>query len=94
MAATSKHPDSFAAQTRVPGKKGQARKLRAAGWVPAVAYGPSQEPRSLAVDPKSFLNARFDHGVAHIYDVNVEGADSFKAIIKEVFLRGHIFPPG
>ena len=84
MAATTKHPDSFVARPRVPGKKGAARKLRASGWIPAVAYGPSVEPVNLAVDPKTFLNARLDHGVAHIYEVAVEGGDTFKAIIKRV----------
>ncbi len=76
--------DTLNTKQRLPGNKSTARQLRASGWVPAVAYGPSSEPRHLAVDPKAFLLARIEHGVAHIYDVKVEGAEGFKALIKQI----------
>lgn len=76
--------DTLITKPRVPGTKSTARQLRAAGWIPAVAYGPSSEPRHLAVDPKALLLARIEHGVAHIYDVQVEGAEGFKALIKQI----------
>lgn len=76
--------DTILSKPRQPGNKGTARQLRASGWVPAVAYGPGQEPRHIAVDPKTFLAARMEHGIAHIYDIKVEGEGAFKALIKDV----------
>lgn len=76
--------DTILSKPRQVSTKGAARRMRASGWVPAVAYGPSQEPRPLAVDPKTFMLARMEHGVAHIYDVKVEGQETFKALIKSV----------
>jgi large subunit ribosomal protein L25 len=76
--------DTIAAKTRLAGNKGVARKLRRAGSVPAVAYGPSDAPRFLALDPKSFIMQRRHFGLSHIYSVDVEGEQSFKALIKEI----------
>jgi len=49
-----------------------------------VAYGSGTEPRHLAVNAKTFLQARFEYGVAHIYQCEVDGGDDFKAIVKAV----------
>src|SRR5688572_25139101 len=76
--------DIIQARPRQTGNKGVARKLRATGWVPAVAYGPTSEPRPLAIEPRSFLAARKTFGTAHIYDVPVEGGAGFKTLIKDV----------
>lgn len=50
--------------------------------VPAVAYGPGTPVRHLAIDPKTFLLARTEYGLAHLFDVNVDGEEGFKALIK------------
>lgn len=81
---------TIVAQSRPQGgSKGAARKLRAAGRVPAVAYGPTQAPRFLALDPKMFPLQRKRFGLGHLYDVNVEGEGDggparFKCLIKEI----------
>ena len=76
--------DTIEAQERQAGTKGVAHKLRKLGRVPAVAYGPSTAPRFLALDPKTFVLQRHRYGRSHIYQVNVEGAGSFKALIKDI----------
>jgi large subunit ribosomal protein L25 len=76
--------DTIPAISRVAGKKGHARRLRASGRIPAVAYGPSSAPQSLALDPKQFVKARRHYGPSHIYNVEVEGGPAFKALVKSV----------
>jgi large subunit ribosomal protein L25 len=76
--------ETISAKGRDAGSKGAARKLRAQGLVPAVAYGPSSAPRYLALDPKNFVLLRRKFGLSHIYDVAVEGGTGFKALIKAV----------
>jgi large subunit ribosomal protein L25 len=72
------------ATTRVVGKKGLAHKLRKGGLIPAVAYGPGQEPKHLSLEPKRFLLQRAQYGLSYIYDVEVEGQKGFKAFIKNL----------
>jgi len=78
------------AQGRVPGgKKGAARKLRAQGRVPAIAYGPKQTPRQLSLDPKLFPLQRMRFGLGHLYDVQVsealdDGPAAFKCLIRDI----------
>ena len=76
--------DTIAAKPRIAGKKGDARKLRAAGLVPAVAYGSGSAPQHLALEPKQFVAQRFAFGRSHIYDVAVDGGKGFKAFIKDI----------
>jgi large subunit ribosomal protein L25 len=76
--------DTIVAQSRTAGTKGAARKLRKAGHVPAIAYGPSSEPRHLALDPKTFVLQRQRFGLSHIYDVQVRDGAGFKCLIKEI----------
>jgi large subunit ribosomal protein L25 len=76
--------NTISAKPRQAGNKGHARKLRAAGQVPAIAYGPSSEPRHLALDPKTFVMQRQRFGLSHIYDVAVEGGEGFKVLIKQI----------
>jgi len=71
------------------GKKGAARKLRAMGRVPAIAYGPKQTPRHLSLDPKLFPLQRMRFGLGHLYDVQVSeaqdgGPESFKCLIRDI----------
>ncbi len=69
---------------REPGKKGVSHKLRATGWVPAVAYGPGKEPRHLSLDPHILGLQRQKYGTSHIFDVAVEGGQGFKAFVKSL----------
>ncbi|HEC83421.1 MAG TPA: 50S ribosomal protein L25/general stress protein Ctc [Firmicutes bacterium] len=67
--------------------KGRAKKLRAAGLIPAILYGEGEESRPLVVSYKDF------HPVLHtaarenvILDLKIEGAEQedIKAIIREI----------
>ncbi len=75
------------AKIRTEVGKGKARKLRAAGLIPAVLYGEGEESRPLVLSYKEF------HPVIHtaarenvILDLKIEGAegDEIKAIIREI----------
>ena len=46
------------AEARTGKGKGVARKLRAAGRIPAVAYGLGQEPLSMTIDPRSLTRLK------------------------------------
>lgn len=76
--------NTISAKKREAGSKGQARQLRAAGLVPAVAYGPVSEAQYLALTPKDFILQRKTFGLSHLYDVEVEGGSKFKALLKEI----------
>jgi large subunit ribosomal protein L25 len=76
--------DTIVAKSRVAAKKGVSRKLRETGLVPAVAYGPSSAPRSLSIDPRTFFTQRQTFGASHVFTVQVEGADAFKALVKDI----------
>jgi large subunit ribosomal protein L25 len=76
--------DTITAQSRTAQTKGHARKLRASGHVPAVAYGPGAAPRHLALDPKMFVMQRQRYGLSHIYDVKLADGEGFKCVIKEI----------
>lgn len=76
--------DTIKAKPRTSGKKGIARKLRNQGLVPAVAYGPSREPLFLSLESHTFGQLRQKFGASHIYNVEVEGGESFKALLKDV----------
>jgi large subunit ribosomal protein L25 len=75
--------DTIVAKHREAGSKGHARKLRAAGMAPAVAYGPADKPRYLAIEPRMFVEQRRKYGRGHIYTVDLEGT-TFKALIKDI----------
>lgn len=62
--------------------KNAARRVRAAGKIPAVFYGPGHEPVAIEVDPKQI--ARILHsetGRNTIFDVEVAGQKAAKAMI-------------
>lgn len=66
--------------------KGNARKARREGFVPAVLYGEGEEVRSVAVDYKDFHPVlQTAAGGNVILDLEIEGsAGSSKAIIKDI----------
>ncbi len=76
--------DTIQAKPRVGHGKGAAHKLRKAGEVPAIVYGPGAEPRFLALNPKTFALQKQQFGTSHIFDLAVDGQKPFKALIREV----------
>src|SRR5579863_10311151 len=62
--------------------KNAARRVRAAGKIPAVLYGPGQEPVAVEVDPKQISRILFSEaGHNTIFDVEVSGQPKAKAMI-------------
>ena len=76
--------DTIKATTREAGNKGAARRLRAAGKVPAVMYGPGSDSQFLALDPREFGMQRHQFASSHLFNVHVEGGKKYKALIKSV----------
>ena len=76
--------DKIVAAVRTESGKGVARKLRAQGLAPAVVYGPGMEPKHLSVDAAELVRVRRAFGSTHVYDVAVEGGESYKAMIREI----------
>ena len=76
-------PETVAARTRT-GKfnKNAARRVRAAGHIPAILYGAGQESVAIAVDPKQILRIlHSESGHNSIFDVSIEGQGAVKAMI-------------
>ncbi|HET7105030.1 MAG TPA: 50S ribosomal protein L25 [Terracidiphilus sp.] len=62
--------------------KNAARRVRAAGRIPAVLYGGGHHPVAIEVDPKQISRILFsDTGHNTIFDVEVAGAPAAKAMI-------------
>jgi len=76
-------PEVVAAKAR-EGKfnKNAARRVRVAGKIPAVLYGPGHEPVAIEVDPKQISRILFSEtGHNTIFDVEVTGLPAAKAMI-------------
>jgi large subunit ribosomal protein L25 len=74
----------LAAEKRSGAGKGPARRLRAAGRVPAVLYGHGTKPQPLSVDARQFGQAlRTDAGVNVLIQLEVE-RDQHLALAKEI----------
>jgi large subunit ribosomal protein L25 len=62
--------------------KNAARRVRVAGKIPAVLYGPGHDPVAIVVDPKQISRILFSEtGHNTIFDVEVEGLPAAKAMI-------------
>jgi large subunit ribosomal protein L25 len=62
--------------------KNAARRVRAAGKIPAVLYGPAHNPVAVELDPKQMTRILFsDTGRNTIFDVEVPGEPAAKAMI-------------
>ena len=62
--------------------KNAARRVRVAGKIPAVLYGPGHEPVAIEVDPKQISRILFSEtGHNTIFDVEVTGLPAAKAMI-------------
>ena len=76
-------PETVAARTRT-GKfnKNAARRVRAAGKIPAILYGAGHESIAIEVDPKQILRIlHSESGHNTIFDVAIEGQGATKAMI-------------
>ncbi|HTW60241.1 MAG TPA: 50S ribosomal protein L25 [Terracidiphilus sp.] len=62
--------------------KNAARRVRAAGKIPAVLYGPGHEPVAVEVEPKQISRILFSEtGHNTIFDVQLDGQATAKAMI-------------
>jgi len=74
----------LAAENRADAGKGAARRLRAAGRVPAVLYGHGTKPRSLSIDARDLSHAlRTDAGANVLLELQV-GRTKHLALAKEI----------
>ena len=80
---TRKMPEVVIAKPR-EGKfnKNAARRVRVAGKIPAVLYGPGHDPVAVEVDPKQITRILYSEaGQNTIFDIEVGGAAAGKAMI-------------
>ena len=64
--------------------KNAARRVRAAGKIPAVLYGAGADAVAVEVDPKQITRILFSEtGHNTIFDVQVDGVPSDKAMLVE-----------
>jgi len=62
--------------------KNAARRVRVAGKIPAVIYGPGSEPQALEVDPKQITKILYsESGHNTIFDLEIGGKIAAKAMI-------------
>jgi large subunit ribosomal protein L25 len=65
--------------------KNAARRVRAAGKIPAVLYGPGHDPVAIEVDPKQISKILFSEtGHNTIFDVEIAGQPVTKAMIVDL----------
>src|SRR5215472_10681075 len=82
MAATTATETVVATPRDGKFNKNAARRVRAAGKIPAVVYGAGLEPVAVAVDPKvitKILHSESGHNT--IFDLTIEGGAGTKAMI-------------
>lgn len=73
------------ATPRVTSGKGGARKVRAAGNIPAVLYGPGEEPRSLEIAYADFMKTYHGgHGENVLVDLEYGEGETSKVLFREV----------
>lgn len=76
---------TITASPRQSGGKGFARRVRIAGNIPGVVYGPETQPSAIAVSEREFRTALKTAGGVHgsIFTLNVDGRQS-KVIVREI----------
>lgn len=75
---------TLAATPRTSGKKGDARKLRATGKIPAVMYGPNDEPAAIAVDAEALTTIfRKTQDRNTVVEIELEG-DKHPTLVRDV----------
>jgi large subunit ribosomal protein L25 len=77
-------PSIVEAQQRNPGGKNVNRRLRQAGKIPAVVYGPGKQARPVTVEPGAVKEILFsESGRNTIFSVRVDGGEPVNAMIKD-----------
>jgi large subunit ribosomal protein L25 len=89
MAMTASNFPSLEAKSRSAAGKGEARRLRNSGFVPAVAYGKGLPTRPLAVTPKEVAAIlRSELGKNTVIELKLEGkGEKFLALIRDYALH-------
>lgn len=73
------------AVARTAGNKGDARRLRAAGSIPAVVYGAGHEPQTISVPAAFFKKALAHmHGTNLLVNLELEGQGLISALLKSL----------
>jgi large subunit ribosomal protein L25 len=92
--ATALETNVLEAQTREPGTKNHARRVRREGKIPAVVYGAGKASQPVSVDPRQvqrILNSETGHNT--IFDLALTGGDPTKAMIVDWQyepIKGHL----
>jgi large subunit ribosomal protein L25 len=74
--------NSLDATLRSEGGKGPARRLRAAGSIPAVAYGKDLEAVSISVSPKELRRLlESEHGLNTLISLNITGRSQISTLV-------------
>ena len=77
--------DLIETESRKTGAKGFARRLRAAGRIPGIVYGPGVEGElPISIDPKIFDLQRKQFGKQHLFQLNVDGGNQVRVQLKDV----------
>ena len=63
--------------------KQAAKKTRAAGFVPAVLYGPDHEPQTVQVSTASLKDFLLHGSLTSVVDIAIEGAEDCKALLRD-----------
>lgn len=72
------------AESREASSSGAARRLRAAGMVPAVVYGGEGEPVAVQLNAHDFWLTLKNHGEHQVLDLKIDGAAPRKVLIQDV----------
>lgn len=71
------------------GTKGAARRVRAAGKIPAVVYGNKIDNVPVAVEPKEIEEClRTEYGFNAVFQLDVEGGESLRVMVKDYQFHG------
>lgn len=82
--ATHSTLPALAADARTASGKGEVRRIRAAGKVPAVAYGKSLKATPIAVSPKEVVTIlQSDHGRNSVIRMGLAGNDGLLVMIRD-----------
>jgi large subunit ribosomal protein L25 len=92
--ATTIEQNTLEAQTRVPGTKNHARRVRREGRIPGVVYGAGKDSLPVSVDPRHVLRIlRSDSGHNTIFDLAMQGGEHTKVMIVDWQyepIKGHL----
>jgi large subunit ribosomal protein L25 len=75
---------SLTAELRAETGKGAARKLRAAGRVPAVIYGHHREPQGLSLDARALALTLERVSASSVFELAFGGGAPVRALIREI----------